>query len=104
MPHNVKFLVARPPENVTRRECYAMIVDESRDTLSVDAEYSPNAWGQHVTDGSVAYGMMVLNSMPSGPLSHRLSRMPFSAEQPISTGRLTSAVVLHINLPASQTT
>ena len=52
-----------------------MVVDGLKDPLSEDAEYGPNAWGQHVTDGFVAYGMISLHSM-SGSLSHRLSQLP----------------------------
>ena len=81
-----------------------MTVDELKDPLSVNAEYSLIAGGQHVIDGFVAYSMVFLNRMPSGILSHRLSHRPYSEEQPISTGRLSSAVVLRLNLPASQTT
>ena len=58
-----------------------MVVDELKDPLSVDAEYDPNAWGQHVADGFVAYGMIFLNRMPSGSLSHRLSQISYSEEQ-----------------------
>ena len=81
-----------------------MVVDEWKDPTIEDAEYGPNAWGQHVTDGFVAYGMIFLHRMPSGSLSHRLPQIPYSEEQSISTGRLTLAVVSQINLPASQTT